>query len=195
MDAAPALSAPETVSANLRTILRGLMAALGAWGMEPALALVLHRRIGATLGRIERMMVRFRAGRLWRVMQRAAGQRQSGCKAGRGPALPRRFGWLVQAGGHRAASVRSQLQDVLNTPEMAELLAASAQAGRILRPLCRALAVELPGMAATARTEATESCPTTRRGTRPRAAPEPLRIPLPRGVLSAARRAGFGKDR
>ena len=195
MDAAPALSAPETVSANLGTILRGLLAALGAWGMEPVLALALYRRIGGTIGRIERMLARFRAGRLWRAPNRAQGQRRCSRMAGRGPALPRRFGWLVQAGGYRAALVRSQLQDALNAPEMTALLAASAQAGRILRPLCRALAVQLPAMAATARKAATEPVETKRRGFRPRAAPEPFRIPLPRGALAAARREGFGKDR
>ena len=195
MNSAPAPTAPETVSASLRMILRGLLAALGAWQVEPVLALALHRRIGATLGRIERMLARFRAGRLWRVMQRATAQGRRGRMAGRGPALPRRFGWLVQAGGHRAASVGSQLQAVLNAPDMAELLAASAQAGRILRPLCRALAVELPGMTATARTAAAERGETKRLGIRTRTTPEPWRIPLPRGVLSAARREGFGKDR
>ena len=194
MDAAPALSAAETVSANLRMILRGLMAALGAWRVEPVLALVLHRRIGATLGRIERMLARFRVGRLWRVMQRAAAQ---GRKARRKPdiAWPRRFGWLVRAGGHQAASVGSQLHSVLNAPEMAEFLAASAQAGRILRPLCRALAVELPALADTACKAPAERGETRRRGCRPRTTPEPWRIPLPRGVLSAAKREGFGKDR
>ena len=192
MNSAPALSAPETVFANLRMILRGLMAALGAWRVETAVALVLHRRIGATLGRIERMLIRFRAGRLWRMPPRAArlgAIRKSNC------ALPRRFGWLVLAGGHQAASVGSQLQAVLNAPEMVALLAASAQAGRILRPLCRALAVELPGIATTARTAATDRGEAKPRRARPRATQEPFRIPLPRGVLSAAQRAGFGKDR
>ena len=189
MDSAPALAAPETVSANLRMILRGLMAALGAWGIEATLALVLHRRVGAAMGRIERLLMRFRAGRLWRVTQRAAGQRQA-TRRKTEAVLPRRVGWLVQVGGYQAAAVGSQLQAVLNAPEMVELLAASAQAARILRPLCRALAVEWPAMAAPARKVAIRP-----RGFRPRAVAEPFRIPLPRGVLAAAKREGFGKDR
>ena len=56
----------------MRMVLRGLLAALGAWRVEPLLALVLYRRINATLGRIERMLVRFRAGRLWRVARLVA---------------------------------------------------------------------------------------------------------------------------
>ena len=192
MDAAPAIAALETVSANLRTILGGLLAALGGWGVEARRAVMLYRRIGGLAGRIERMLIRFRAGRLWRVTRRATGQ--SGRKAGRGPALPHRFGWLVQAGGHRAAAFGSQLQAVLNTQEMSALLAASPQAGRLLRPLCRALAVELPASPAAARPTAAQgrASPIPRR--RPRAEPEKFRIPLPRGVLAAARREGFGKE-
>ena len=192
MDAASFTATPETVSANLRTILRGLMAALGAWGLEPVLALLLHRRIRGIAGRIERMLVRFRAGRLWRVNHRTArlgAIRRANC------ALPRRFGWLVQAGGHRAAAFGSQLQHVLNAPEMAELLAASPQAGRLLRPLCRALAIELPGIAATPRKAATDGGGRALQRKPPRATLEPFRIPFPRGVLAAARREGFGKDR
>ena len=153
------------------------------------LGLLIYRRIGEAAGRIERMLIRFRAGRLRRMTQRTAAQGRCGPAAGRGPALPRRFGWLVRAGGHRAAAYRSQLELVLQSPDMVELLAAAPQAGRVLRPLCRALALECPTREAKpARTA------TIRR--RPRLAPlPPLRIPLPRGVLSAARRAGFGKDR
>ena len=75
---------------------------------------------------------------------------------------------------------------------MTELLTESAQARRILRPLCRALAVELPGMVGIA---ATERGAVQLRRPKPRVVKEPMRIPLPRGVLVAARRQGFGKDR
>ena len=194
MDSAPTFSAPDAISANLRMILRGVLAALGAWRVETVIALMLFRRISASLGRVERMLVRFRAGRLWRMAHRNAAPRQS---ARRKPCarLPRRFGWLVQAGGHQAACFGVQLQAVLRTPEMVELLAASAQAGRILRPLCRALAVELPGMVAGPRPIATDGRQTWRRRRTPCAQLEPFRVPLPRGVFAAARRAGFGKDR
>ena len=194
MDAAPALCAPDTVSANLRTILRGLLAALGGWGLEAGLALLLYRRIAPVAGRIERMLMRLRAGRLWRVTQRGA---VKGRQARRRPdfALPRRLGWLVQVGGHRAACFGAQLQHVLNAPEMTALLTASPQAVRLLRPLCRALAVELPETVAAPRRPASDSraAPTRRRRTS--SVPEPFRVPLPRGVLAAARREGFGKDR
>jgi hypothetical protein len=187
MDSTPDPAATETISANLRIILRGLMAAIGMWRLEPAQAVALYRRVGATLGRIERMLMRFQTGRLWRRTHQTTTQGRRGRVAGRGPALPRRFGWLVKAGGYRAAGFGSQLQTVLNTPEMAALLAASPQAGRILRPLCRALALDWPAR------EAKPEKIKTVRIRKPRPRPEPFRIPLPRGVLSAARRAGFGK--
>ncbi len=186
METAPSLSAPETIAANLRMILRGLLAALGAWRLEPARAIVLYGRISGSFGRIERLLVRFRAGRLSRVTPRLGVARQ-GVRRDCAVRLPRKFGWLVAAGGHQAACYGSQLQTVLATPDMAEMLAASAQARRILRPLCRALAVELPW------TVAAKNVVTRRRRVQPRAKPEPFRIPLPRGVLAAARRQGFGK--
>jgi hypothetical protein len=186
MDQAASTSAPFTVSASLRMILRGLLAALGMWRLEPALAVVQYGRIGATLRRIERMLVRFRAGSLRVLARRDSATRRAGSRL---PVVrsPRRFGWLVQAGGYQAACYGSQLQTVLNTPDMAALLAVSAQARRVMRPLCRALAMELPWTVDKPRAEMKP------RLRKPRPKPEPFRIPLPRRVLSAARRQGFGK--
>ncbi len=182
----PSPELPDTITATLRMMMRGLMAALGAWDIVPALTPVLHNRISLTLLRIERMLVRFRAGTLAR---RAPLVGATGQTISRNPAviLPRRYGWLLRAGKHQAAYFHLQLQTVLNTPEMTELLVASPQAQRLLRPLCRALAVEMPGVAQTPRAARTP------RARKPRPKPEPFRIPLPRGVLSWARREGFGK--
>jgi len=190
MESAPTLSATETVTANLRMILRGILAVLGMWRVEPTVARVLFGRINGTFGRIERLLLRFRAGRLWRVTQRGGTQRQHVHRK-QAVALPRRFGWLVQAGGYQAAGFGSQLQTVLNAPEMTELLAASPQARRILRPLCRALAVEVPGVSGAPRKVEDHERPKRIRASRPK--PEPFKIPLPRGALSWARREGFGK--
>ncbi len=188
MDNTPTFSATEIIAANLRMILRGVLAVLGAWRLEPAVAFVAYRRISGTFGRIERMLVRFRAGKLWRIAPHGVVSQRA---VSRAPAtrLPRKFGWLVRAGGYQAAGFGSQLQAVLRAPEMAELLAESAQARRVLRPLLRALAVELPWTVDTPR------APRSPRPRKPRVKPEPFRIPLPRGVLAAARRQGFGKMR
>ena len=188
MESTPALSASETVSANLRLILRGILAALGMWRVEPTLTLVVYNRINATFARIERMLMRFRAGRLWRVTQRVVVPWRCRRAADRGPAHPRRFGWLVQAGGHQAVGFGLQLQTVLTTPEMVAMLAASPQARRVLRPLCRALAVEVPGVSQARRKVEDHERPKRIRAPRPEPEPEPFKIPLPRGVLSWVRR-------
>ena len=191
MDSNPSLSATETISAHLRVILRGILAVLGMWRLQTPQIVLAHRRITAAFQRIERLLMRVRAGRLRRIAHRALGQRERRRKADPGPALPRKFGWLVQAGGYHAAGYGSQLQTVLSTPEMVALLAESPQAQRILRPLCRALAIELPWVRGEPRKA--PATPPRIRKTRPK--PEPFRIPLPRGALSWARREGFGKLR
>jgi len=56
------------------------------------------------------------------------------------PRLPHKFAWLVRL-VPQAANSGSQLRHLLSEPEMAALLAASPQARRLLRPLCRMLAV------------------------------------------------------
>ena len=57
--------------------------------------------------------------------------------------LPGGFGWLVRLAPETTCH-GSQLQHLLSDPEMTALLAAAPQIRRLLRPLCRMLAVE-PG--------------------------------------------------
>lgn len=59
------------------------------------------------------------------------------------PALPRRVAWLLRLVPETAAGA-SQLQNLLAGPEMAALVAAAPQTGRVLRPLCRILGVRPP---------------------------------------------------
>jgi len=79
---------------------------------------------------------------------------------------------------------------------MVALLKAAPQAMRVLRPLCRALAIETdllrPGQAPTAPKPARIRAARVRK---PRVPFDWGRIPLPRGLLSAARREGYGKLR
>lgn len=180
---------PDALVASLRLILRGILAGLGAWRLEVGQAVLTYNRFSRAFGRIERLLLRFRAGRLGRRIV-AVPSKPHG-RAGRAapPCLPRRFGWLVRAGSHQAMGYGSQLQALLGEPDMQALLAASPQAVRVLKPVCRALAVELPGAPA----PVVAPKPKMARQRKPRPKPEPFRIPLPRGVLSAARRAGFGK--
>ena len=104
---------------------------------------------------------------------------------------PGRFGWLVRAASYQAAGYGCQLQHVLEQPEMIELLKASPQAARLLRPVCRMLAIETsllhPGVVVP-EPVVREVKPRVRK---PRPKLDFGRIPLPRGVLTAVRRRRF----
>jgi hypothetical protein len=167
-----------------------MLARFGLFGVAPERQVVTANWCGAIFRRFDELLARYRAGKLRRcLVQRVV---PPGRKIINKPAvrMPRKWAWLVLTGKHHAVAYGAQLQDVLNAPEMAALLEVSPQARRILRPLCRALAVELPWTVDTAPAERGAS---RRRRYKPRVKPEPFRIPLPRGVLSAARRQGFGK--
>ncbi len=191
-------AAPELVS--LRSVIGALRERVAAWGGRGLLAAVLvalfHRRVGVIGLRMERMLARFRAGRLWRraVRSAAAPCPEMRPRLRQGPRVwPGQFGWLVRACAHEAAGLGAQLRFVLEQDEMVALLQAAPQARLLLLPLCRALAIESdalrPGVAAVAKPERVR----TPRVRKTRVKLDLGRIPLPRGVLSAARREGFGK--
>jgi len=194
---------------NLLTVLRALRGDVGGWGLRgflsQALVMLVYRRLGAICGDFERLCQRFRDGRVWRVAARAPAA-ATGSVDGRRRAMPAwvwpgRFGWLVRAASWHAAGYGCQLEHVLRQPEMVALLLAAPRAGRILRPVCRMLAVDMsllrPGTAGAAPEVAPEDVPVVvrKRVRAPRPRVDWGRIPLPRGVLSAARRQGFGKIR
>ena len=63
------------------------------------------------------------------------------------PCLPRDFGWLLRLtpGDHWVRGYRGYIEQWLSDPELLAVLeAASRQAGRILRPICRILGIPLP---------------------------------------------------
>jgi len=192
MDSPAPLSPYQTLSA----VLRALRGEVGGWTvrklLSEALALLLYRRLGEICGKIERLVARFQAGRLW---QRAPGARVGVRVAAKTGARiwPGQFAWLVRKAGYQAAGYGCQLRHILEQPEMVELLKASPQAVRLLRPACRMLAIET----ALLRPGVVVPEPVVRvRKPRLRKKRPPIdfgRIPLPRGVLSAARRQGFGK--
>ena len=120
-----------------------MVAARIAGGVMAAWMIVL---VWGRVKRIERrvlgLLARFRAGRLWvRVAVVRSGGGEGRCRAGV-QRLPRRFGWLVAMVPSEAASLAGQVRAVLAEPEMVGLLAASAQARRVLGPLCRMLGIE-----------------------------------------------------
>ena len=148
------------------------------------------RRIAA---RFTRMAARARAGTLRapRATSRAARER-SARRTADGPApvppapaadrpvgLPRHFGWLVGTMPGTAA-FGSQLQYLLTDPEMAALLTANPQLVRVLRPLCRMLAIDpipgIPGLAPRPRASSTKAPKPVPAGA-PHGPPEPGRPP------------------
>lgn len=139
---------PSPIFLSLADVMRSLRVAVAAWGgrgvLGPVLLFLLHRRIGEIGRRIAGIVLRFEAGRVLRRSVSVRGAEVIAVRRSRGKRVwPGRFGWLVQAAGFEAAGFRSQLQAVLETPEMVALLAAVPQARRVLRPLCRMLAVEV----------------------------------------------------
>ena len=176
---------------------------LGGWGLRgllsQVLVLLVYRRLGVVCREMEGLAGRFRAGTLCRVVGRASVAARVVAEGGRarvGRVWPGRFGWLVRAASWQAAGYGSQLQEVLRQPEMVELLMAAPRAARILRPVCRMLAVDMallrPGVVV--EVVASKAVPVVKvRVRRVRAPVDWGRIPLPRGALRWARREGFGK--
>ena len=104
-------------------------------------------------GRLRRMAARFAAAAIPAIPGRAsrpvpsspAQSRPASSRPGADgrPRLPGGFGWLIRL-SPAAACHGGQLQRLLADPEMAALLAATPRMARVLRPLCRMLAVEPP---------------------------------------------------
>ena len=201
------ISASPSPFLNLSTVIRGLRGAVGGWGgrglLSQVLVMLLYRRLGGICENMERLSQRFQAGRLRQVAARRVGTERNAVdrreRVEASVRFPGRFGWLVRLASYHAAGYGCQLREILGQPEMVELLLAAPQAARVLRPLCRMLAVEtslLRPRAAGAAVEvvAAPVAPVVKVRVRaPRKVVDWGRIPLPRGVLSAARRQGFGK--
>ena len=96
--------------------------------------------------------------------------------------------------GYNGVAFGSQLRAVLERPEVVALLVEAPQIGRILLPVCRMLGVESsvlrPGVVRPVRVIVPKVAVVRKRV---RKVVDWGRIPLPRGVLAAAKRHGFGK--
>jgi hypothetical protein len=197
------ISSPFTVAERIAMTLAGLYRALAARSsisllvgrgtevLATALIILVCQRVRRVEQRILAMLVRFQAAKL-RVMtggrtRTATGTATRTRAAAASANLPRGFAWLLPLVPCEGANFASQLRHTLFEPEMIALLEASPQARRVLAPLCRMLGIEAsllrgPVVARPAKDVAVARV----RKTRP-----PVdwgRIPLPRGVLAAARR-------
>ncbi len=182
---------------GLFAVIRGLRGAVGGWSVRgwlgAALGLLLYQRLGRICRDMEGLASRFAAGRVRRVVGRVSVGRVAGGSAGRARVLPGDFGWLVKAASWHAAGYTSQLRAVLEAPEMVGFLEACPQAVRVLRPLCRMLAIE----AAVLRPGLVDNVVSVdgvrpKRVRAPRAVVDMGQVPIPRGVMSAVRRGRYG---
>lgn len=193
----PALS--ERFALTLSALSRAVAACHGRGLMDVAMIVLVWTRVRraevAFLALLERIRSgRFRGGWCRVAVVTGAGNRVSALPL-RGP-LPRRFGWLMGVMPYEAAGYASQLRTVLAEPEMAVILRDVASARRILGPLCRMLGVEIPGVGPAVARAAVDDAGAMLgrvRVARVRKVLDFGRIPLPRGVLAAARRQGYGK--
>ncbi len=187
LTAAPPPSPAERLARILDDLCKAV-AARGPGGFLPIpLLLLVWTRIRRASLRIARLAARAASGKppIIRRTPRAAPQNpEPQNPASRKPAsrLPRRAGWLIgpvpAAGGYA-----SQLQYLLTQPDMIALLDAAPGIDRLLRPLCRMLAVARPKLP-----------PRPKRPARP--APQPPHAPatpptrdIPRGDRPRAARA------
>lgn len=102
--------------------------------------------------RLRRMAARFaavaaRAGTPSPPRRNRGAAKPRSAAAQNASALPRRVAWLLRLVPESAAGA-SQLQHLLAGPEMAALVAAAPQTGRVPRPLCRMLGVRPPAFLA-----------------------------------------------
>ena len=177
-----AQSETDPIAAQLRWILRGLLAVFGNWrALDVGQSMAFHWRVSHMHVRLERLWLRFKAGKLRPTTTRAAEKRTTGPRK---PAvlMPRKWGWMLAAGKHHAGYYTFQFSQLLTKPEMMEFLEAAPQARAMLRPVCRAFGVDLPWVLPPTRT------PKPPKPRKPRPKPEPFRTKLPRGVISWARR-------
>ena len=111
----------------------------GTGGLAGPLIVLIWTRLRRMAGRFAGLAARVAAGTA-SPRRRASPHPATGRPHPPYRRLPRGFAWLVRQLPGTAAGA-AQMQYLLAEPEMAALLAAAPQMGRILRPLCRMLGV------------------------------------------------------
>ena len=141
-----------TLQGAFTGILRALGSRLAARGaghnpLPTPLVVATYGRLCRSIRRFAALLARFRAGP-WTT--RPPRVRPPGSlpplppRPGISLRLPRGWGWLLPLVPADAAAAGSQLSHLLAQPELAELIAGAPTLGRILRPLARMLAIDLP---------------------------------------------------
>ena len=114
-----------------------------ARGRRP-LTLLAWIRLRRLLARFGALVAAVQAGR-FPASRRETGEASRPRPTRPAARLPGRSGWLLRlAPALETRLGRAQVESLLGDPELRALLAAAPQAGRILRPLCHMLQIELP---------------------------------------------------
>ena len=178
----------QTFAGIIAGLCRAIAVGAGRNPLAAPLMLLLWPRLNRLARRVTRLAARVAAGTA--APRRPAAPRPPAARP-RPPyrRLPRRFAWLVRL-VPEAASAGSQLSYLLATEEMAALLAAAPQAGRLLRPLCRTLGVRPPpALAPKPRAAPPPAAPRRAAAPRPSPAPRAAPHPAPQRPRHARRRA------
>ena len=144
----PTSLGPPNLPERLAEVFHGLRGAAAGrasrnWVMAP-LAMLFASYLSSVLRRFTALVARFEAGTLRTNPGRPRPARPANVEApARKPRVPRRLGWVIDFAGYHAAGFAANLRQMLaGDAEIRALMAASPQAGRILRPLCRMLRIE-----------------------------------------------------
>ena len=135
----------ETLATLLTAILTGMRAALAPHvnrdRARTAILLCAWTRIGRAASRFQALFARWQSNTLPTPRPaRAARPTETQQK----PYFPAGRAWLAGTTDHHVRGHASQLQHLLDHPDMPKFLAAAPQAGRILRPLCHMLGITMP---------------------------------------------------
>lgn len=152
--------------------------------LAPVLTLAYHR-INRMVRRLDRLVAHWQAGTLPKPRPsrtRQPRRKQPDSDQPMPPRLPRGRAWLVRL-VQPTAQLAGQVETFLATPETRALVEAAPQAGRLLRPLCRALGIAPPDWL---RLPARPRPPRKPRTKPPRPPATPYR-PLPAYVRAAVR--------
>ena len=158
----------------------------GKPGLAGPLIVAIWNRLSRMAQRITRLAARLEAGTLKPPRKRPAGSRRTVAEPKPdGTKLPRGFAWLLPLVPGIVFG-RTQLQALLDEPEMQAFIAVAPQIGRTLRPLCHLLGLRplppllrLPPKPPPVHPEPLPSEPpaSAQAGRTPPAAPPPARLP------------------
>ncbi len=146
MRLAPTPHAPDRFALIIDGLCRMIAASAPQGRLATPLILLVWTRLRRMGARFARLAARVRSGAVVRPARVRLAATSHPTAPRVGPRLPDGFGWLLRL-DPEAACYGSQLQHLLSDPEMASLLSAAPQMGRVLRPLCRMLGVKAaPGL-------------------------------------------------